>query len=110
MLGFFILKKNLNCSDIAVKKEQDAGAREPLARSADRCMGMSHPLSLAFSKSHPGTIVPFIYGSLFFPSDIWTQLTSKKIVSDTPKCLAKWGASYNSKKGLHACETGWDLF
>lgn len=73
-------------------------------------MGMSHPLSLAFSNSNLGKIVPYIYGSLLFPFDIWTQSTSKKIVSDTPKHLAKWGTSYSSKQGLHASETGQDLF
>ena len=73
----FLLKKwaNVICSDTTVKKEHGTSAHEGLARSTDRCMGMSRPFSLAFSNSHPGKIVPYIHGSIFFPSDIWTQPT-----------------------------------
>lgn len=77
MLGFLLKKwSNVICSDITVRKEQDTGARGRFARSAGSCMGMSHPLSLAFFSSHPGKKVLYIYGSVFFPSDIWTQSIS----------------------------------
>lgn len=92
MLGFLLKKwSNVICSDITVRKEQDTGARGRFARSAGSCMGMSHPLSLAFFSSHPGKKVLYIYGSVFFPSDIWTQsISTQSLIYQSARTACFW--------------------
>lgn len=94
----FLLRKwaNIICPDVPVEKEQDSGAHEQSAKNAERFMNMSHPRDgfLLFSPNprDPMKIVLYIYiyGNLFFPSDTWTLSTSK-VISDSPKYLAKQG-------------------
>lgn len=91
-----------------MKKEQDAGFHGLLAMSAAACIGMSYHFSCLLQLNRGS--YSLIYGSLVLLSNLQTQSSSLKIVSDTPKVLAKCGVSCNSKQGLHASKTVWGLF